>query len=206
MTEPEHSLASVHRDPEFRKLLEQIANESESVCEVLNSNFEMTELMTVDFHKLDEGWSALPEEVHFWNRKQVMFETFNRNLKSYLETERSIYDSDIREFPSNYGVSKVTEGSVTAAVNSHPDVIKINKIIQKVDHRLRMIKALCLGLDTKRQSFEGLTKLFSAGWFANKPLSPSSSTETVQIKQHKKLNEGTSKERIQTAKTKTKKE
>lgn len=206
MTNPESNLASVHSDPEYQELLCQIKEEIESICEVLNSNYEMTELMTVDFHKLDEGWSNLPEEVHFWNRKQVVFETFNRNLKSYLETERSIYDSYIREYPSNFGISKVTEGAVTAAVNSHPDVIKINKVIQKVDHQLRMIKALCTGLDTKRQAFDGLTKLFAAGWFANKPMSPEPSKELSQIKQHRKLNEGTSKERIQTAKTKTKKE
>jgi FlaG/FlaF family flagellin (archaellin) len=72
--------------------------------------------LELDLYKLDEGWLDLPLLSLKWSQKLVETEMDTRNLKIKVEQLRATIDGKMRENPGEYGIQKITEGTITAAI------------------------------------------------------------------------------------------
>ena len=144
--------------------------------------------LELDLYKLDEGWLDLPMISFKWGQKSVEVEMDARNIKIQLEQLRATIDGRMRENPAEYGIQKVTEATITAAITIHPEVMKLTKECNDRDKESKELKIMNLAIEAKRKALEGLTQLYSTGYFASKPILGSPASEFVQEKETKKLN------------------
>jgi hypothetical protein len=152
------------------------------------SNEEIKKDLELDMYRLDEGWLDLPAIMLKWNTELVENEMTSRQSKIELEQLRATLDARMRENPGEYGIQKVTEATITAAITIHPSVIEETFKFNKADKRAKELRAYCLAIEAKRKALEGLTQLYSTGYFASKPILGSPASEFVQEKETKKLN------------------
>jgi hypothetical protein len=144
--------------------------------------------LELDLYKLDEGWLDLPLLSLKWSQKLVETEMDTRNLKIKVEQLRATIDGKMRENPGEYGIQKITEGTITAAITIHPAVVEALQECNDKDRESKEVKAMCLAIEAKRKALEGLTQLYSTGYFANKPILANPGYEMTQEKETAKLN------------------
>lgn len=144
--------------------------------------------LELDLLKLDEGWLSLPTLTYKWNAMSVEAEMDARNSKTELEQLRATLDARMRENPMDYGISKVTEASLTNAITIHPEVVKSTALFNQKDKLNKILKASGLALEAKRKALEGLTSLYQSSYFANKPIYNSPASDIVQDRETQNLN------------------
>jgi hypothetical protein len=151
--------------------------------------------LELDLYHLDEAWLNLPQLTQDWNSKAVEAELDYLNNKQAMDDLKANYDTRMRENPGEYGISKITESALSAAVNSHPEVKQITQDVFELFKTHKRIKTFCLSLATKEKALNGLTKLYEAGYFASKPINAMASTFS-QEKETSKLNTDTNKKKL----------
>ena len=72
---------------------------------------------------------------------------------------------DIRANPDNYGLTKVTEGSVSAALTSSPVVVACEETIIKQDEQYRTVLALVGALEQRRSMLNSAVSLYVHSYF-----------------------------------------
>jgi len=167
----------------------------------------MSELnLEIDLYHLDESWINLPKLTEEWNTKAVEADIAAMNAKNELEDKKAFLDQRIREFPSEYGITKITEGTVAAEVNAHPDVKSLTQTYFDKLTEHKRLKSKCNSISTVEKSLQGLTKLYEAGYFASKPIlaTPESISTMKQERETSKLNTENNKSKIMNAKNKLK--
>ena len=151
-------------------------------------NMDITKDLELDMHHLDEGWLDLPQQILKWNTTSVEVEMEARVMKIELEQLKATLDSRMRENPAEYGIQKITEATITSAIMIHPSVIEKTQEFNLTDKKSKILKTYCMAMESKRKALEGLTQLYSTGYFANKPILGNPASEFVQEKETKKLN------------------
>ena len=143
--------------------------------------------LEIDLHHLDEAWMDLPQLTEEWNSKAVEADIAAMNGKNELDDTKAFHDQKIRETPENYGLSKITEGTIASAIANHPDVVRVSSNYYETLSYSKRIKSKCASIATKEKALQGLTKLYEAGYFASKPICATASTIS-QEKETSKLN------------------
>jgi hypothetical protein len=159
---------------------------------------EFEKELELDLYHLDEAYLDLPALTEKWNNAAVEADIFAMNLKNRLDDAKAFHDQKIRENPENYGLSKLTEGTVASAIANHPDVIRGSAEYFEALSQSKRIKSKCASIATKEKALQGLTKLYEAGYFASKPICALASTIS-QEKERTKLNNETNKSKLRKA-------
>ena len=149
---------------------------------------EIEKDLELDLYKLEEGWLDLPLLSLKWSTELVEAEMNARQLRNELDQLKATLDARMRENPGEYGIQKITESTVLAAITIHPAVIESLQKHHEKDTYNKTCKAVCLAIETKRKALEGLTQLYSTGYFASKPILNNPGNDMVQEKETKKLN------------------
>ena len=160
-------------------------------------NFEKN--LELDLYHLDDAWLDLPRLTEQWNSNAVEADIEAMNAKNALDDLKSFHDQKIRENPENYGLSKLTEGTIASTIATHPEVTMANAIYYELLSNHKRIKSKCLSIATKEKALQGLTKLYEAGYFASKPINAMVSTIS-QEKETTKLNTETNKKKLRRTK------
>ena len=85
-------------------------------------------------------------------------------LKAELDVVEAEKAVSIRKDPERFGLEKLTEGVIKELIIMDPKVIKLQKQIRELDHKLAMEKALLAALDVKKHSLKNLVELHIAGY------------------------------------------
>ena len=151
--------------------------------------------LEIDLYHLDEAWMELPKLTEEWNKKTVEADIAAMNAKNELDEAKAKLDQQIRENPENFGLSKLTEASLSSAISIDPTIKA--KLTEYYDFLFehRRTKSYCNSIATKEKALQGLTKLYEAGYFASKPICAMASTIT-QEKETAKLNTETNKSKL----------
>ena len=72
----------------------------------------------------------------------------------------------VRNDPATFGVVKVTEGAIAAAIDSLAEIQELRQSVIEAKHATDVIYAAVNALDTKRKSLESLVQLRSIGYYA----------------------------------------
>lgn len=127
--------------------------------------------MTNSIHEIDKD--LLDRE---WVNQPVLFAEYAEKLanaskdlefaKSELELVTAKLDKDIRLFPGNYGIEKLTETVITNTVILQKPYQTANTALIEARHSVNLLKAMVEGLEQRKSALENLVKLRLADYFS----------------------------------------
>jgi len=149
--------------------------------------------LKLDMHALDEAWLQQPELSHKYGLMLCEAEMMRTRLKDKLDEIKANIDLEIRENIT----PKPTESAINSLITTNPKYKEAIKNYFEYEHKVKELKNITVAIEAKRKALEGLSQLYVAGYFANRPMLPNPSIEEkhdqVQNDHTKKLNDKPSK-------------
>ena len=116
-------------------------------------------LFAIDDRQLVEEWEKQPE---LFLRYSLKLADARRDLdeeKAKLSVVDAELDRDIRENPEDYGVGKVTETAIKAAIPLQTGHQKQEATIRDVKHQVEVLAAYVTALDQRKKALEKIVDL-----------------------------------------------
>lgn len=88
------------------------------------------------------------------------------DAKANLSVAEAEADRDIRENPADYGIDKLSEARISAAVTLHPAVKVALKKVNEAKYNLNVLQAAIDGLEHRRAALKSLVELHGQDYFA----------------------------------------
>ncbi|MHC1623171.1 MAG: hypothetical protein ACXQTR_01105 [Candidatus Methanospirareceae archaeon] len=129
-------------------------------------NFNPEEMIEIDENRLDDEWIIQP---------RLYFDCANRlaearrdwdSAKSNLDVVKADTSQAVRADPASFGLSKMTEASISEVVAVSP---KVREAVAKVldsKYQVDVYQALVTAMDHKRKALEKLVDLFLASYYS----------------------------------------
>lgn len=122
--------------------------------------------LEIDPLRLDEEWIQQPKQRQVWGELLADAQLEYDTAKSQLDVIRAETDRDVREDPESYGVGKVTETSIAAAIVTHPAVKLAVKRLHEARHKVNVLQASVDGLEHRKRALTLLVELHGQDYFA----------------------------------------
>lgn len=120
----------------------------------------------IDPHALDVEWLRQPELYHIYAGKLADAKRNLEELKHEQDRVEAELQIAIRDNPDDYGLPKVTEAVVAAAVKDLPAYQRAQKAVVIAKHIVDLLQADCTALDHKRKALENLVTLHGLDYFS----------------------------------------
>jgi hypothetical protein len=133
---------------------------------------ESDSLVDIDPDKLDEEWIKQPRLFHKYAKRLADAKDAFARAKSLLEVVMADAAKDIRDNPSKYGITKVTEGAVEVRVLLHKKVEEARDKMHAAKHRVDVFEAAVSALEHKKRALENLVTLHGQNYFSTPRVSP----------------------------------
>lgn len=136
------------------------------IVEILETDFNIFDDLSLDITILDEDWLKQPQISFKWNQitnnAQHFLASLERNLKEifaemYLEYRQIAIDNK----------EKFTEGSLNNQIEITKDVIILKEKILETQYIINLLTSAKKAVDDRRRALEGLTQLFATNYFTN---------------------------------------
>lgn len=88
------------------------------------------------------------------------------DAKANLSVAEAEADRDIRENPADYGIDKLSEARISAAVTLHPAVKVALKKVNEAKYKVNVLQAAIDGLEHRRAALKSLVELHGQDYFA----------------------------------------
>lgn len=88
------------------------------------------------------------------------------DARSALAVAEAEADRDIRENPADYGIDKLSEARISAAVTLHPAVKVASKKVNEAKHKVNILEAAVSGLEHRKRALSDLVTLHGQDYFA----------------------------------------
>jgi hypothetical protein len=88
------------------------------------------------------------------------------DAKANLSVAEAEADRDIRENPGDYGIDKLSEARISAAVTLHPAVKVALKKVNEAKYKLNVLQAAIDGLEHRKRALSDLVTLHGQDYFA----------------------------------------
>lgn len=149
----------------------------------------------IDKNLLDEEWVNQPKLYFRWasqleDAKEELDEA-KRNYdvqKTEFDLTKAEVEMSIRNDPDDYGMPKVTDKSIAAAIIMQPEykeaqeqLVEAQKTIDLARHRVGILQAAVTALDHKKKALEKLVDLHGQKYFATPRASANSAEEMKEI-------------------------
>jgi len=122
--------------------------------------------LKIDETILDEEWQGHAEMAYAWAKKSAKANAEIERQKAALELTAADLDLAIRQNPGVYGLAKVTETSLKAAVVASPDYQRAKEKTIQAKHDADVIAAAVASLRDRKHALQGLVELHIAGYSA----------------------------------------
>ena len=137
------------------------------------ANFNIEQDLSINRYQLDLEAISLPS-IYFRYSDAV------REAKEIVSEKKDTLDAvlaerniAIREECANSG-TKVTEGIITAMVNSDSQVLEAKKELREAMATHGRLQVAVSALETKRSEIDNLVKLYCSAYYTNKDVQPNS--------------------------------
>ena len=120
----------------------------------------------IDIYQLDQEWVKQPKNYYYYASEMVIARKNWEECKASKDLVEAELSKSIRSTPSEYGIEKVTEGSITTAIISdekyQDEITSVINAKNKVD----TIQAILDALEHKKKALENIVQLQLANYFA----------------------------------------
>lgn len=151
-----------------------------------NDDEDLSDVLDLDELRLDEHWIEQPK---LFFRHASNLAVARRDLKD-LEDELGIVQAEvsrsIRDDPQRYGLSKVTEPAVKAAIPEHRRYVKQIKKINAAKHNVEILSAFVTALEHRKRALEKLVDLHGQNYFSVPRTDDDSMERAIQSKRRNK--------------------
>lgn len=128
-------------------------------------------VVRIDDLNLDKECVRLPTDLLHYAHETADLKDAADQCKAELEVLEADLSKSIRAHPENYGIEKVTESAINAAVLTSPEYQKKQKRLREARHDLDLCQAVVSALECKKRSLVMLVDLHGMGYFADPRLS-----------------------------------
>jgi len=125
--------------------------------------------LDIDRLKLDEEWLDQPRQMYEWSKRVADAQMSLDEARSHLDVTRAELDREVRSNPGDYGLVKVTEGSISAAIEEDPRCMKANSAVRKARHAVDVAKAAVAALEHRKRALTQLVELFVRDYYSGMP-------------------------------------
>ena len=122
--------------------------------------------ITIDPDALDVEWLRQADLMRRYSMHAAETRRLMDEAKERLDFVRSKLDSQIRSNPELYGISKVTESSIQAAIVLSAEYQEASREYIQAKYEYEATNAAVRALDQKRSALENLVKLLGLSYFA----------------------------------------
>jgi DNA repair ATPase RecN len=126
----------------------------------------------IDPNALDREWIAQPALYHEYATKLADAKRAAEQAKTAVDVVWATVETAVRETPAKYGIEKVTEAAVKAAVSTHRKYAAAIQAAIDAKHAVDILQAAVNTLDHRKRALENLVDLRLADYFSeprNKP-------------------------------------
>ena len=134
--------------------------------EIPEDEDERDSLVEIDELQLDKEWIRQPRLFRKYAFAVADAKLAVANRKADLDLAKADLGLKIREDPETFGVKKVTDASVGAAVIVQAEYRTALRRYNKAKHGLDMLMAVVEALEHRKKALENLVQLFSMNYFA----------------------------------------
>ena len=133
----------------------------------------MTSLrLEIDPLKLADEWLIQPDMRRLWGEKSADAQFELDEAKRRLSAQQAETDRDIRENPADYGIDKLSEARVSAAVTAELSVQKAMERVNKAKHKANVVQAAVDGLEHRKRALTQLVELHMSDYYATPKMPP----------------------------------
>lgn len=135
----------------------------------------------IDETALDVEWLEQPSLMMKYARTSSHARMILDQKKEALELVKAELDREIRTNPSRFGIEKVTEAVVTAAIISHADYKEASDALISAKFESDIAQGALKAFDARKDALENLVKLHGMQYFAGPKMPRDLSQERERI-------------------------
>lgn len=128
-------------------------------------------VVQIDELNLDKECIRLPSDYLKYAHLSVNAKTKVDEIDNRLKVDQAELTKDIRANPTNYGIDKVTESAISAAVLSDVGYQRGMISLLKAQHEAKLAEAVVWALEHKKRSLTLLVELHGLGYFSSPKVS-----------------------------------
>lgn len=146
--------------------------------------------LQIDENQLDVEWLGQPELYYEWATKLADAIYDLDEAKAELELVQAEVENSIRSQPDKYGMEKITEKAVAAAVPMQQEYQDQSSAFNKAKHRVALYKATVDSLDQRKRALEKLVDLRLANYFSEPRAKTDAAKEEMDNVKKKSIRRG----------------
>lgn len=127
---------------------------------------------------LDDEWLEQARKYYYYAAAAVEAAAAKDRLKFQCDTMEAKVESEIRKNPERFGVDKITDSSVKAAMLSDDRIQDARKDLLNADKEMKLLQVAERTIGDMKKSLEKLTDLFLSNYWAE-PRPPKQIVEHV---------------------------
>jgi hypothetical protein len=137
--------------------------------------------VSIDPFHLDREWTAQPDRMQ--KAGDLLADAKDRadRAKSKLDVVKATVELMVRKKPSAFGLDKLTEPAVAAAVVASDQYQEAMGRFNKAKHRAALLGSLVDAMEQRKAALENLVKLHLAGYYSE-PKAPRGATRDDALK------------------------
>ena len=132
------------------------------------SEEKIFDITTVNKNDLDTEWMYLGKTIYEYSLYLVYANEDVNQIKDDMELLKGDIAGPVRSDPSDFGLSKVTEGAVNEIVFADEGYQKLHEKLKKAEHVVGTLRSAVKGLEHKKDGLLWVTKLFMMNYYADK--------------------------------------
>lgn len=127
-------------------------------------NYE--EIIKIDETSLDLEWLDQPVKMLQITTAQAEAQRDMEKIQDRLELIKAELDKEIRTDPDKFGITKITEGAIQAAILSMKIYKEINEQLIQARFENNVLKGAVKSFEQRRDALENLVRLHGSQYFA----------------------------------------
>tara|TARA_Y100000310_G_C20213246_1_gene592328 strand:+ start:66 stop:536 length:471 start_codon:yes stop_codon:yes gene_type:complete len=131
---------------------------------------ELKSSLAIDVNALDKECQQQPQLLTEAGEFLAEIKLKAKQAKMNYDEELSKAERQIRDNPDTFGISKITESAVKAAVVIHGDVHNAREKMLYTEYEAEKVNAIVDGFHHKRSMLDNEVKLYLAGFFGEVPV------------------------------------
>lgn len=146
----------------------------------------LTELVEIDSYSLDKECVKIPSDYLKISFASSQAKKGLDEAKAEMEQISAALSKEIRDKPESFGLVKVTEAALSAAVVEQPEYQEAQAKFRDLQHKVRQLDAAVWAIDTKKRSLQMLVELHGMGYFSEVNVKSKQPEETLPARKARK--------------------
>lgn len=127
---------------------------------------EAVDFFEIDKFNLDKEWVRQPKLYHTFSTKLAGARRRHEEAKAFLELTEAELNMKIRSSPAVYGISKVTDKAIEAALAVNKKYLAARDAVIKAQYRVDLLNGAVRTLDHRKRALEDLVDLHLNDYFS----------------------------------------